>query len=104
MSPRLTLRACVTAFAMAVLFSLAPRAHAAACSNDGSGFDSWLAAFKQRVAQQGISAATMSSALAGVAYDFGVIRLDRGQKSFKLSFEDFYRRRVSSSLLSAERS
>jgi lytic murein transglycosylase len=75
-------------------------ARAAACSSDGSGFESWMAAFRQRAAREGITQATMSHALSGVSYDVGVIRLDRGQKSFKLSFEDFYRRRVSSSLIS----
>jgi lytic murein transglycosylase len=87
----------VLVISMATLVPL--QAHAAACSNNGSGFDAWLDGFKQRAASQGISQATLSHALAGVSYDVGVIRLDRGQKSFKLSFEDFYRRRVSSSLI-----
>ena len=104
MSFRLLTRAnpCVIAFALALIVGLvAPQqVHASACSNDGSGFDAWLAGFKQRAAKQGVSAATMSQALAGVSYDSGVIRLDRGQKSFKLTFEEFYRRRVSSSLIS----
>lgn len=100
---RLLMRAhvCVVAIAIAIFAGVAApsRAHASACSNDGSGFEAWLAGFRQRAAKQGISAATMSHSLAGLAYDSGVIRLDRGQKSFKLSFEDFYRRRVSSSLI-----
>lgn len=41
----------------------------------------------------------MASALAGVTYDTTVVRLDRGQKSFKLSFEEFYAKRVSESLI-----
>jgi lytic murein transglycosylase len=93
--------ACVLAVALSTFAGVAAPSHAfaSACSNDGSGFDAWLAGFRQRAAKQGISAATMSQALAGITYDSGVIRLDRGQKSFKLSFEDFYRRRVSSSLI-----
>jgi lytic murein transglycosylase len=79
------------------LFS--PVAHAE-CGNDASGFDRWAQGFKAKATSQGISAATANSALAGVSYDANVVRLDRSQRSFKLSFEDFYARRVSSSLIS----
>src|SRR5262249_12615636 len=48
---------------------------------------------------QGISPATIASALAGITYDPTVVRLDRSQKSFKLSFEEFYARRVGAGLL-----
>ncbi|HEY7085818.1 MAG TPA: lytic murein transglycosylase [Hyphomicrobiaceae bacterium] len=83
--------------AIALLF-LTSIAHAM-CGNDGAGFDTWLAQFRQRAVQQGISPATVSSALAGVTYDATVVRLDRSQKSFKLSFEEFYARRVGSALM-----
>ena len=76
---------------------------AQACGNTAAGFEPWLAAYRQRVAAQGISQATLTAALAGVAYDQGVINLDRGQKSFKLSFEEFYARRVSNALISRGR-
>ena len=79
-------------------------AFAQACGNNGAGFDAWMAAFKSRAAAQGITPAVMNSALAGVSYDPKVMSLDRGQKSFKLSFEQFYARRVSSSLISRGRS
>ena len=67
--------------------------------DDGAGFDAWLAQFKQQAAAQGISPATISRALAGVTYDPTVVRLDRSQKSFKLSFEEFYARRVGPGLM-----
>lgn len=73
---------------------------AADCGHDGGGFDAWLVRFKTKAAAQGISGATLSSALSGVPYDRNVIRLDRSQRSFKLSFEQFYARRVSGSLIS----
>lgn len=73
---------------------------AQACGNTGAGFDAWLTAYKARAQAQGVSTSAVSSALAGVTYDQGVINLDRGQKSFKLSFEQFYARRVSPALLS----
>ena len=75
-------------------------AMAQACGNTGGGFDAWLNGFKSRASSQGIPAATTASALAGMSYDQSVINLDRGQRSFKLSFEQFYARRVPSSLIS----
>lgn len=91
--------------AVSILLLAAPQAvYAQACGNTGAGFDAWLSAYKGRAASAGISQAAIGSALAGVTYDPGVIRLDRGQRSFKLSFEQFYARRVSSSLISRGRS
>lgn len=69
------------------------------CGNDGSGFANWLKQFKAKAAAEGISQATLASALGGVAYDRTVIHYDRNQKSFKLSFEQFYARRVGSGLI-----
>jgi lytic murein transglycosylase len=82
-----------------MLLLLAPSAAAAQCGNDGNGFEAWLAQFRQRAASEGITPATISSALAGVTYDPTVVRLDRSQKSFKLSFEEFYARRVGPGLM-----
>ncbi len=94
-----------TAVAVAGLSVIASTgALAQACGTNGSGFDGWLTAFKSRAAGQGITPAVMASALAGVTYDPKVMSLDRGQKSFKLSFEQFYARRVSSSLIARGRS
>jgi lytic murein transglycosylase len=71
----------------------------AQCGNDGVGFDAWLARFKRTAAAQGISPATIDTALTGLTYDPTVVRLDRSQRSFKLSFEEFYARRVGSALI-----
>jgi len=83
----------------ALLLALAPTQVAADCGNDAGGFEAWLGRFKAKAAAQRISSATISSALAGVSYDPTVIRLDRSQRSFKLSFEEFYARRVGPALL-----
>jgi lytic murein transglycosylase len=72
---------------------------AAQCGNDGSGFDTWLAGFKRTAAAQGVSQQSIASGLAGVSYDPTVVRLDRSQKSFKLTFEEFYARRVGAGLM-----
>jgi lytic murein transglycosylase len=69
------------------------------CGNGPEGFGRWLAAAKAQAAKQGISQSAIETALAGVSYDATVIRLDRNQRSFKLSFEDFYKRRVGPALM-----
>ena len=79
-------------------------AAAAPCGNSAAGFPAWLSDFEGRARQAGISQATIDRALAGVTYDGNVIRRDRSQKSFKLSFEQFYARRVGPGLLATARS
>ena len=72
---------------------------AASCGNGASGFSPWLADFKRRAVTKGIPARTVNAALKGVSYDARVIRLDRSQKSFKLSFAQFYKRRVNNAMI-----
>jgi len=89
----------------AVLFIFSTgQAGAKSCGDDASGFSPWLADFEGRAKTAGISQATLSRALDGVAYDRAVIRRDRSQKSFKLSFEQFYAKRVGPGLLKSARS
>jgi lytic murein transglycosylase len=90
--------------ALALLLALTTSPASAKCGNGAGGFDSWLQDFKGRAASDGISKGTISSALGGVSYDGKVIQRDRNQHSFKLSFQDFYARRVSGSLISHGRS
>jgi lytic murein transglycosylase len=84
-----------TAACVLVLACLLLRPAAAVeCGNDGAGFDAWLAHFKRTALVQGLSPATIEATLTGLTYDPTVVRLDRSQRSFKLSFEEFYARRV----------
>jgi lytic murein transglycosylase len=83
----------------ALFITLPTAAFAQDCGNSGAGFDAWLERFRSKAAAQGISQGALSSALSGVSYDPTVVRLDRSQRSFKLSFEQFYARRVGSSLI-----
>lgn len=86
--------------AAGVMLALAAGSAAAQqCGNDASGFSGWLESYKRTAASQGVGSRGLA-ALDGVTYDPNVVRLDRSQRSFKLSFEQFYARRVSSSLLS----
>ena len=93
----------VLAALMLTTASTAP-AQAASCGKSSAGFSSWLDDFKGRARAQGISQSAIDRALSGVTYDSNVIGRDRSQKSFKLSFDEFYRRRVGSYLLSKARS
>jgi lytic murein transglycosylase len=69
------------------------------CGEDGSDFQAWLGRFKAGAAQYGISPRTLARGLDGVSYDTNIIRLDRNQKSFKLTFEEFYARRAGPGLI-----
>ena len=78
-------------------------ATAAPCGNGPGRFPVWLADFKNEARRKGISARTIARALNGVTYNKRVIRLDRGQRSFKQSFAKFYARRASPWLLKKAR-
>jgi lytic murein transglycosylase len=58
------------------------------CRNTGS-FDVWLAGFRKEAIAQGISGATVSAALDGIALDQSVIARDRKQGFFAQSFLAF---------------
>lgn len=85
--------------ALPLLVADAPLAVAADCGTDGSGFKAWLNRFRAKAGEHGISQRTLASSLDGVTYDTSVIHLDRNQKSFKLSFEEFYARRAGAGLI-----
>ena len=102
---RLTSR--ITAFTIVLLTltagSITP-AMAAKCGSTGNGFSAWLADFKVEAQRRGISRKTINRSFKGVGYDRRVIRRDRSQRSFKLSFNTFYKRRVGSYLMKRARS
>ncbi len=89
--------------AVGAFFILAAPASAQQCGSDGSGFRAWVEAFKDRGASQGLKPATLAL-LDGVDYSSKVISLDRNQKSFKLSFEAFYARRVNNAMINRAKS
>jgi len=82
-----------------LLLTAPATANAQTCGNGPEGFGSWLSAIKVQAARQGISQGAIDRALSGVSYDPTVIRLDRNQRSFKLTFEQFYARRAGSALM-----
>lgn len=79
--------ACLLAFA-------GQEALAAKCGNNAGGFPRWLDQFKKEAVAAGVSQKVVASALNGVTYDARVIKLDRNQQHFKLSFDKFYATRA----------
>jgi lytic murein transglycosylase len=84
---------------LVLLLGLATPSAAAGCGNTEAGFDTWLAGFKKQARAAGISKRTIDRSLNGVTYHKRVVRLDRSQKSFKLSFKQFYARRVNNAMI-----
>ncbi|SDQ71453.1 lytic murein transglycosylase [Pseudovibrio sp. Tun.PSC04-5.I4] len=81
----------------------ASAAQAATCGDTGAGFDRWLSSYKKTLMSQGISKATLNKSLSGITYNRKVIGYDRNQKSFKLSFDEFYKLRVNNALINKGR-
>jgi len=86
----------VTSTVLLLAFLLAPAVSAAPAEEApcGGDFASWMQGVKQEAAGQGISQATIQSALAGVNYDPGIIARDHAQGVFRQSFEQFSGRMV----------
>lgn len=82
------------AYASVICVVSASSALAAACGNNGAGFNTWLEQTKKEAVKKGIKQRTLNVALKGVSYDASVIKLDRNQKSFKLSLDQFMARRA----------
>ncbi|NTF89171.1 lytic murein transglycosylase [Agrobacterium rhizogenes] len=101
---------CITKSGMAALVAVGLllgtpfAANAASCSNTSAGFDNWVREFKQEAQGQGISQSTLDRAFANVHYNQPTIRADRGQKSFKLSFDEFMKKRGGQTIISRGKS
>ncbi|MGV8937664.1 MAG: lytic murein transglycosylase [Allorhizobium sp.] len=86
--------------ATTVSLSIAGMANAAQCSKTPAGFSDWVAEFKAEAASNGVSRNVLDKAFAGVNYNAATIRADRGQKSFKLSFDQFMQKRGGTTIIS----
>jgi lytic murein transglycosylase len=81
-----------TAVLAATVLVLNGPALAAQCGNNAGGFEKWKRAFAGEAQAQGIGPKGIA-ALQGTSYSVGTIRADRGQKSFKLSLDQFMAKR-----------
>lgn len=75
-------------------------AHAASCGNTSSGFDGWIPEFKAEAAANGIPKKTLDRAFKDVRYSTKTIGVDRNQRSFKLSLDQFMQKRGSATIIS----
>lgn len=67
-------------------------AEAARCGKSSGGFEQWKKEFAREAAASGIGKRGLS-ALSGTRYSTATIKADRGQKSFKLSLNQFMAKR-----------
>lgn len=75
-------------FALASALAMAASTPADAATCGKGDFKSWLSEFSREATSKGVSARG-TDALAGVAFDQGVITRDRNQRVFSQSFEEF---------------
>jgi lytic murein transglycosylase len=87
------------AFAAALLFLASSPADAAPCGNNSAGFEKWKRIFAQEARANGIGQRGIN-ALMSTGYAAGTIRADRGQKSFKLSLNQFMAKRGAATIAS----
>ncbi|MEE8633520.1 MAG: lytic murein transglycosylase [Methyloceanibacter sp.] len=85
--------------AAALLLATAAPAMAAKCGNNSSGFERWKRSFAKEAATNGIGRRGIQ-ALKATRYSTGTIRADRGQKSFKLSLDQFMKKRGANAIAS----
>ena len=84
------------------LFSWSFGAMAAECGSTGAGFENWKQSFANEARAHGVSEAGVS-ALMNTHYSTATIGADRGQKSFRLSLEQFMKKRGASTIVARGR-
>lgn len=77
-------------------------ANAAQCSSSGGGFEDWKEAFASEARAHGVGEAGIS-ALMNTHYSTATIGADRGQKSFRLSLDQFMKKRGASTIVARGR-
>ncbi len=87
--------------ALAALACVAGRAEAAQCGNSAAGFESWKRSFAEEA--RGRASPASLDALAATSYSAPTISADRGQKSFKLTLDQFLAKRGGPAIVSRGR-
>lgn len=90
-------------FAASLLGLGAGSAAAATCGNNSGGFATWKQQFSAEARANGVSANAIA-ALMEANYSTGTIGADRGQKSFRLSLDQFMKKRGAAGIVSRGRS
>jgi membrane-bound lytic murein transglycosylase B len=89
------------AAALLALAGAAGEASAAQCGNSAAGFETWKRQFADEA--RGKVSASAISALMGTSYAHATIGADRGQRSFRLSLEQFLAKRGGAAIVSRGR-
>jgi membrane-bound lytic murein transglycosylase B len=92
----------VTCAVLIALASTANRADAAQCGRSAAGFESWKQEFAEEARARGVGA-TAISALMGTHYNSATISADRGQRSFRLSLDQFMAKRGGATIIARGR-
>jgi membrane-bound lytic murein transglycosylase B len=87
----------VTMAGLVALASMAGKAGAAQCGSTADGFETWKRQFADEARGKGVSAATVG-ALMATTYSTVTIAADRGQRSFRLSLDQFLAKRGGSTI------
>ncbi|HDR29025.1 MAG TPA: murein transglycosylase, partial [Rhodovulum sp.] len=83
----------ISAFALALAaLCLAGPATATPCGDSAEGFDAWKRDFAREAASAGVGQRGLA-ALAATQYAQATINADRNQRSFRLSYPEFCRKR-----------
>jgi membrane-bound lytic murein transglycosylase B len=88
--------------AFAALVGLANTASAAPCGSTAAGFEAWKRQFAVEARARGVSTATVA-ALMDTTYATATIAADRGQRSFRLSLDQFLAKRGGSVIVARGR-
>ena len=80
----------------------AGKASAAQCGSTAAGFEAWKKQFADEARGRGVAASTVA-ALMATNYATATIAADRGQKSFRLSLDQFLAKRGGSAIVSRGR-
>src|SRR6266540_2061286 len=92
----------VTVAALVALVWMASKAGAAPCGSTAAGFDAWKKQFADEARARGVSASTVA-ALMATTYSTATIAADRGQRSFRLSLDQFLAKRGGSAIVARGR-
>ena len=82
----------------AALLALTGLVEAAQCGNTSAGFETWKRQFTEEA--RGRASGASLAALSGTSYSGATISADRGQRSFKLSLEQFLAKRGGPAIVS----
>jgi membrane-bound lytic murein transglycosylase B len=88
--------------AFVALVSMVSEAGAAQCGNTAAGFEAWKTQFANEARGRGVSASAVA-ALMGTNYSTATIAADRGQRSFRLSLDQFLAKRGGAAIVARGR-